>query len=158
MLSYATRGYRTSHPDVLLIIALMFMKTGVVKARFVTSRALLTASTTLLPPTAMLGSAGVVTAGFPDPAAATACSSLMPGLLHSSDGLVPAGRMPALSVRAFACGCALPVNATGRARALADTGIAGNEIDSAATSENDRMNVRRTVSILRANPRRDTPP
>ncbi len=67
--SYTTCGYRTSHPDVFWIIVLMFMYTGGSEpVRVLISRALLTASTMLLGPTAMLGSAGVVTRGLPDPA------------------------------------------------------------------------------------------
>jgi hypothetical protein len=56
----------------------MFMYVGDTPERVVISRALFAASTTLLGPTAMLGSAGVVTAAFPVPAAVIAAFSLSP--------------------------------------------------------------------------------
>ncbi len=39
----------------------------------------------------------------------------------------------------------------------ADAGIAAHDMDSAATNADANENVRRTVSILGANPRSDTP-
>jgi hypothetical protein len=55
------------------------MKTGDAPERVVTSSALFTASTMLLGPIAILGSAGEVTLGLLDPACSSASRSLIPG-------------------------------------------------------------------------------
>ena len=76
--SYTTCGYRSAKSDVLPSIALMFTYTGEAPERGVIMRALFANSTMLFGPTAMLGSAGVVIAGFPAPAAVIAAFSLSP--------------------------------------------------------------------------------
>src|ERR1700733_13931570 len=88
--SYRTCGYRRAKPAVLPTIALMFMYVAVPPERGEISRALFAASTMLLGPTAMLGSAGVVTAEFPVPAAVIEAFSLSPCWLCNSNGDVPA--------------------------------------------------------------------
>src|ERR1035441_6083409 len=89
---------------MFLIIALMFMYVVDPPARGVMASALFAASTTLPGPTAMLGSAGVVTAALPDPAAAMAACSLRPCSTKSCEGAVP-GRTPARRGRAGSGSC-----------------------------------------------------
>src|ERR1039457_3466124 len=76
---------------------------GVTPVRAYTKSALLTASTTLLGPEAMLGSAGVVTPVLPEgPTFAIAASSLPPGNAPSGAGSDPAAADMRCAL-AFAC-------------------------------------------------------
>ncbi len=141
--SYTTCGYCTTYPldATLPIMPLMPNDVSNAPARLYTKTALLTASTTSLPPAAKLGSAGVVTAVFPLPGALIAVCSPPPSNVVSASGVDAIAGVFAASVRAT-CDDVAPGSA--RMDSDADTGLADHATVSAATNTDTRMKLRRT--------------